>query len=268
MAERSKALEVRLAELGEDLHFPTTPDLAGAVRAHLQARPERARVRVRPPIARLRPRTRRTPAWALACAVLLATVLLGLSPAARRAVADWLGLPGLRISIGRPTPSASELGHDLNLGRATTLAGARADVPFSVGIPAALGPPDEVYLTDEVLGPRVSLIYRSRPGLPPADETGVAVLVTQFEARVNVELMQKVVASGAQVDPVSVNGAPGYWISGEPHLLLYAGEGGRVAEDEIRLAANVLAWQEGTTTLRLESALGKRRSLAIARSVH
>jgi len=256
------SLEARLAGLADHLLYPPAPDLAGPVRAHLQARPTR-----RPWDGLALPLRRRAPAFALVAAVVAVAAVLGLSGAARRAVAGWLGLPGLDVRIGGPEPAPRALGGDLNLGRPTTLRAARAGVSFEVRVPEQMGAPDEVYVAHDVTGGRVSLVYRSGAGLPAAPHSGVGLLVTQFEATLEEELMQKVVSSGSRVDFVSVHGRRAYWISGAPHFLLYVDDHGDVVEETMRLAGNVLAWEEASVTVRLETALGRGRALEIARSM-
>ena len=261
MTERD-TLEARLTGLADHLLYPSVPDLAGPVRAQLQARPAR-----RPWDGLALPLRRRAPAFALVAAVVAVAAVLGLSGAARRAVAGWLGLSGLDVRIGGPEPAPRAPGGDLNLGRPTTLRAAQAGVSFEVRVPGEMGAPDEVYVAHDVTGGRVSLVYRSGPSLPAAPHSDVGLLVTQFEASLEEELMQKVVSTGSRVDFVSVQGRRAYWISGAPHFLLYVDDHGDVVEDTVRLAGNVLAWEEGPVTVRLETALGRGRALEIARSM-
>lgn len=260
-------LEASLADLGQHLAWPGTPDLASSVTAHLRAHPRRKR-RFTPLLAPL-PAPRRAVAFATLLLVLLGGTVLGLSPAARDAVAGWLGLPGIRIDVGGPPPSPSLLGGDLNLGRPVTLEEARERARFEVlqPDPEILGAPDEIYLGDDPTGGRVSLVYRARPGLPSTQETSVGLLLTQFQASLSDELIEKSVAGGGTVDPVSVDGGRGYWIGGGAHVVLFIGADGFPIEETIRLAGPTLVWQQDGLTLRLESALSKPEALGIARTV-
>jgi hypothetical protein len=66
---------------------------------------------------------------------------------------------------------------------------------------------------------------------------------------------------------VPVSGADGFWLEGAPHLLIQE-EDGEIVEHEIsRLAANVLIWERGGITYRVESNLGRAETLAIATSM-
>ena len=64
-----------------------------------------------------------------------------------------------------------------------------------------------------------------------------------------------------------VNGEPGFWIAGDFHEVLYLDANGESIADSVRLAGNVLLWEQGDLTLRLESALTKSEALRIARSI-
>lgn len=60
----------------------------------------------------------------------------------------------------------------------------------------------------------------------------------------------------------------GYWIDGEPHLFFsYRDERGQLRQDRSRLAGNVLLWERGDLTLRIEGNLTKVEALRIAESV-
>src|SRR6266545_294756 len=134
------ALERLVVQVGPLVNYPVLPDMSAAVgRRFRQApvpsswSPGSLRLRLR---RALRPVI--LPAWqpvAVALIVLVALLsgTLALSPTARRAVADWLGLRGVRIEF-TPTPSASPLplGTGLNLGDKMTLAYAQTQVPFRI----------------------------------------------------------------------------------------------------------------------------------------
>jgi hypothetical protein len=76
-----------------------------------------------------------------------------------------------------------------------------------------------------------------------------------------------VLEAGTSVDGVRVDGAPGYWISGRPHFVLVVDSQGNIVEDDVRLAGNVLLWERGDVTLRLEAAVTKEEAVRIAESV-
>jgi hypothetical protein len=171
--------------------------------------------------------------------------------------------------------SLPPVGTHLRLGRRVTLAQAQAHAGFHIVLPAALPQPDEVYLgTPGQGGPmpgpppgqavQVALVYRAGPRLPRATTTGVGLLLTELQGS---PMLGKFLDVGTRVEPVSVHGAPGYWLTGKPHGFGYLGPNGQPYIESVRLAGNVLLWQHGTLLLRLESALPKAAALRIAGSV-
>jgi hypothetical protein len=290
MAERlflvsEPELEAALTELGRHLAYPPTPDLAAAVRQQLAQRPGRPRTLW----AALAPLQRRV---ALAVLVLLvvASAVLAISPDAREAVAERLGLRGVQLTqrpaapspLALATPSvisiaslspvrsttAGSIGARLNLGQALTLEQVRARVSYDVELPAALGAPDEIYLLDTPPGGQVALVYYPRPDLIQANTTGVGVLLTEFQGNVHsTGAIGKGLSPGTRLEEVQVNGGRAFWIDGDPHVFFYMDARGQVQTETSRLAANVLLWEHGEMTFRLESALPRDTALAIAESV-
>jgi hypothetical protein len=282
-------LEAVLMAVGSRIDFPA-PDVAGAVSARLRAgeRPAAPVVDIRrlgvwyPGVHRpsvcgaarplFRPRWQNVAAVAASLAVILAGTLV-VSPGARDAVADLLGLRGVRIKVVpslSPLPSSSpSLGAALMLGEQVTLATAQSRVGYRIRIPGKSGfqVPDEVYLNPQVSGGQVTLLYRARPGLPAASFTGAGLLLTEFPGRTDRQSMEKAIGGGTNLLRVEVHGQPGFWISGAPHELFYLDENGNHIPQEVRLAGNVLLWQDGDVTLRMEWLLGKRASLALAGSI-
>jgi hypothetical protein len=213
-------------------------------------------------------------AAALVVAIAGGTVLF--SPGARRAVAGWLGLRGVRIVAApsdTPTPSVTPtpiLGAGLDLGQRGTLAEAQAAVPFTILVPTdpQLGRPDEVYLRQGTIADQVTLLYRARPGLPVGDYSGAGLLLTEFQARIDEEfLLTKTVHLGSKVEPVLVGSDPGFWISGRPHEVGYVDAVGGQLFDRTRLAGNVLLWQHGSVTLRIEADVAREDAIRLASSV-
>ena len=244
-----RELERELRELGGAIEFPETPDLAPAVRARIASV---RRERVFP--------WRRTLAIALATLVTAIAAAMAV-PSARTAILEWLGLRG--VSIERvPEAPKPPLGGELLLGERTTLAGARAAASFRVRVPAlaAYRKPDEVYFSREYAsGGYVSFVYGSGER--------VALLITQFRARIADEFIQKLVGPGTTVERVRVNGGRGYWLAGEPHSVLYVDENGVAIPESSRLATRTLLWQLGAVTYRLEGDVTKAEALRIARSM-
>ena len=252
MPDRSRqaddpAIDLALRGLAPEIRYPPTPDLAGAVRRRLDAgdlpAPAPWRSGWRP--------FRRSSMAALAALLLLAGAVLAVG----------IGLRGLSIVFVESSPPAA--GGGLELGTPLTMAEARAQAPFGVLVPTdEIGEPDEVYV-DEVGGVfRVSLVYRS-----DTDSASVDMLITQFQARTEQDVAVKELGPRSSAEPVTVSGEPGFWISGEPHVLVYLDPSRRPFEDEVRLVGDVLVWQRGEVTLRLEGASSREAALRIAESM-
>jgi hypothetical protein len=247
-------LERSLAEMGGRIEWPEAADLTSSIRTVIgESSPRRF-----------------TPARILAFAATLAALVVTLSlisfPGVRTAVADFLGIGGVRIDTGgsAPTPAA-----ELDLGERMSLARARDSVAFDVRLPSALGRPDSVWLDTGVTGGQVALAYEPSSDLPAAPGTDLGALVTQFpEAEVAATALKKVTGSqpGTTFEPVTVEGAQGFWVSGQPHVIAYLESDGDVRSETVRLAGNVLLWEAGGVTYRIESTLGKAKAIAIAES--
>jgi hypothetical protein len=269
-------LEQALRDLGARLAYPPTPPLARAVGARLARRP-------RPPrLGWPGWLTRRRLAVALLLLALLTGAVLALTPGALTAVAERLGLRGVTIEFvpavpapaPSPTPAPAPLptaparpaGERLRLGRAVTLAEARRLAPYPVAVPALpeLGEPDEVYVDDTAAGRPVALVYRARPGLPPAAETGVAALLIQLQAELDPRFFGKGLGPGTRLEELELNGTRAYWLEGQAHAVFVRDAGGQIRDETVRLAGNVLLWQQGAVTLRLEGAPSKAAALRIA----
>lgn len=284
-------LEQALRELAPALDLPPTPPLAARVGARLRAQPASIPDR-RPagqspvdplsPLAR-HPSTSRSSrpisplarALALAAALLLALLVLVATPAGRT-LADRLGLPG--IAIGRvpfvpvptPAPTSTPVGQRLGLGSPASpadLVAPRVSFRILTSDASELGPPDELYLADSPPGGRVSFVYRARPDLPAAAETGVGLLLTEFAGRVEGPFLQKGVGPGTRLEPVQVGGSAGFWLEGEPHTLLALDAGGQVLTEQLRLATNTLLWERDGVVLRLEASIPRDRALQLAAAI-
>jgi hypothetical protein len=194
--------------------------------------------------ARLERKRRRWPRLAIPVAVL---VLVAAVPPARSTVLDWLGIGGETIERVPETPSPTATPLDL---------GTRIPLPRDALVPAALGRPDAVYEAGDI----VTLRYRPRPGLPE-------VLLAQFPGRTRETYVRKQVGPHTRIDRVTVQGEPGFWLSGASHSLLYEDPNGTVLDIPARLAGPTLVWRHGDRTLRLEADIPKSRAMAIARSI-
>jgi hypothetical protein len=196
-------------------------------------------------------------------AVVVAVLLTG------AAVASTV-VPGVGVRTGRApsrevqTPLVADPGF---LGTPVTLDTARERVDFAVGVPTdARLPTPQLYLADRPSGARVSLLYPAGDGLPAMRDTPVGAFLTQFRGRVDGQLLTKVVEDVAAVTPVEIDDLRGWWIEGA-HRVLYVDGDGDVRTEPTRFAGSVLLWTRDGVTLRLESALDRRRAIAIAASV-
>ncbi len=291
-------LEQALIDLGRVLAYPVTPDLSRQVRVRLQGEISSSGRQPSPqPLSRLggrgatgsllsRRRREESGLWGwrqqfvwLAVACLLIAIVAGLAvfPDARMAIADRLGLRGLDIRWVEETPTIepAPVGAPLLLGRPLTRDEAGAAVDFPILVPSAPGfaNPREIYLSGQGDSAMISFVYPASPELPASDETGVGALLTQFQGDSERGLIEKgLVGDGDDPEPsleaVTVNGEPGYWISGAPHGVFFiCFDAGECREERYRLASDVLVWEQHGLTLRLESSLSRDVALAVAASV-
>jgi hypothetical protein len=271
------ALEGALRDLAPALAYPPTPtgtaDIAAAVRQRIvAAAPARERGGLLGWIGR-RP-IRRSLLVAVAALLILAAV----------AGAIGLGVPGIRIFFGGPTPTptpaptsrspgpatpkpapSNPLGIAIGLGTAVRLdeAARIAGLDFILPPDATLGPPDVAY----ILVNRAALVWGERPGLPADPETGVGLVLSEFHGNVDQSYYGKSLGEGSTVTPVTVNGKPGYWISGAQHFFYYVDPSGHDHDDSHRVVGDTLIWSDGDTTYRIESRLGKDDAIRLAESL-
>lgn len=263
-------LERALRALGREIAFPETPDLTASVRERL-AEPS-------PPA---RAKTVHGGQWravwlAAAAAIVLMVSMLALFPDARSAIADRLGLNGVHIRWVDeiPTPAPTPAGASLQLGRAVSLAEAASEVDFLLLAPTLpeLGAPAGIYLLEDP-GAMVSFVYPPGADVPPSSEPGIGALLTQFRGDADRALIEKGLRGegddeSTSLEPVTVKGEQGFWISGAPHSVFFVCyDAGECRQERYRLAGNVLLWEENGVTLRLETALPQDAALAIAESV-
>jgi len=246
------AVESELRAAGRDVAVPPAGDLCAAVRQRLEGTAPRHRHlpawRAGAP--------RRRPGWQTALAALAALLaVLIATPQGRAAITHVLRFAGVELRqqpgpVPSPRSNASLPGE-----RRMSLGQARHQVSFPILVPATLGRPGEVVVSDG--GRVVSLIYRRRPyGLVRLDE---------FAGHLDQVYFRKIVPL-SEVTQVEVNGTRGLWIKG-PHELVYITRDGSSAVASARLTTgNTLIWGTRQVALRLEGNVGKAAALTIASS--
>ncbi len=253
-------LERTLSDIGTRLDVPTR-DLWPAVRARIaerHAQPWWTRVG-------LDPRTL-APIAATLAVILVAAFLLTPDLAAR--AAEVLGLPGaqiFRIST-TPTPMPTTGAHLSFPGqRAASVAEASRLAGFPVREPAALGAADEIYV--ELAPVRVSLVYRSRQGLPVTALPGISALIVEFKGSLDAPILGKAIGPGTTLEAVPLSsGSAAYWLAGQPHQFFYRDSTGNIQPDTLRLAGNTLLWDTSGITYRLEAQVSREEAVRIASS--
>ena len=246
-------LELALVDLGRHVEFPATPELAPRVRARVAEGVGR-----RPGMPRSHWR-RRTLAVALATLAVAVGAVMAV-PQTRAAILEFFHLRGVTIERVEelPTVPINQDFNELFLGEQVTLDEARERAGFEVVVAEALGDPDGVYFqASQPGGGMVSFVYGT------VEEP--RALFTQFRATVEGVIFKKVAAT-TRIDPVTVEGEPGFFLSGDPHDFAYLDPAGDFRQELVRLAGTTLIWERGPLTLRLEAEVSRAEALKIARS--
>ncbi|WP_436761225.1 hypothetical protein [Streptosporangium sp. V21-05] len=186
---------------------------------------------------------------AVAAVAILVALLLGATPAGRAAVTEILRFAGVEFRTGGPGPLPSGVPQPLPGERRVTLERAREQVAFPISLPAALGDPTEVRVSDG--GRVVSLFW---PGLRLDEYDGSLHLV--FRKELGPPWPQE----------TGVGTAKAQWIPVH-HGLTYLPRSGGQAAIRPRPAGPTLIWQRERVGLRLEGVGELGRALEIARSV-
>lgn len=240
--------EHAVSSIAAELPYPATPDVAGAVRAHLQVD---------------RPRPWRLRRWAVAALIaLLFALLVAIAvPPVRAALLRVLRIGAIQINLiddpqqaslpaaaaQRQPVSIIDLGEEIGLAEAAGVI-TLANPPF----PPGLGEPDAVYGQNLLFRePVVSFFWRARGERPQ-------ILLTQ----IGLPQFALKWAAGEQVAEIEVRGRPAIWIAGPHRLDLVSG----AAEHVTAIASNVLIWDNGQMTFRLEADMTLEEALQIAES--
>jgi hypothetical protein len=251
-------LERHLTQLGRELDWPATPDLAPGVAARLagDGEPDRAVPLARPL------------AIAVVALLVLAGGVLAAVPSVRDAVLELFGLQGVTVERRDQLPPGPKRDTGpIRLGERTTLAAARERLGFEPLVPRAGGQPDGVFMSRGVPGGRLSLTYRPRPGLPEARSTGLGLLVEQFRGDLAPEYFGKTTGQATRVQQLLVDDTRALWLEGAPHFFFYRSPGQAITEDRLRIAQNVLLIERDPLLVRLEGAFDRERAVELARSL-
>ncbi len=80
-------------------------------------------------------------------------------------------------------------------------------------------------------------------------------------------ILKKVAGAATRVEEVSIDGSPGFFLSGAPHVLLLLDEFGNAVEESTRLAGDVLVWEDDGVAYRLEGDFTRDQALELAESL-
>jgi hypothetical protein len=221
-------LESELRALAAEIEWPQTPVL----RPELAARGRFAR-RDRPFVPAV--------AIALVAAALAAAFAV---PQSRGAILRFLGLGAVHVEFVERLPAAQERPLVSRLGPTISMAVARDLLRRPPLLPPLMPPPP---LHAE--GGIVSLLFLHK---------GDPVLLSETDSG---GLLKKIALTSTGVRSLHVGSDRAIWITGDRHVVVFP----RAAP---RLAGDVLVWQHGNLTLRLEGAnLSLHDALAIAEKI-
>ena len=241
---------------GLDLRWPAAPEVTGDVLAAVRATEHRPSLLA----PRLSSPSRRRVVLLVAAAILA----LAAAGGAAKLVLD-LGAVTIERIPGRPTAPPGAAFPDGAVGEHLSLEEAEIIVGFAPALPSALGPPDRVWVQEAVndgTDPWLGSAWASSEELPAVPGTRWGAVLLQFTGDAEIASKQLFGETGA-IHVVEVRGAPAYWITGTHTLELQ--EGDEVARYEIR--GDVLLWQAGDVTFRLETSLPRSEVLRIANSI-
>ena len=227
-------LERRLQDLGGAIAYPATPRFE----LGFERRPAGAR--------RLRP-------LALGFAILLAVLagVLALSPGARSAFLEIFRLQGATVERVETLPEVEAQRFDF--GERVPRDEAERRGGFAL---LDLGKPDAIYVRDDRLA---SVVY--------GDPDKPRLVLSQLRGAIYEGFIKKAGSRGTTIEPVTVRGEPGLFITGDDHFVMFRDENGAITDERTYLAGTVLLWNRGELLLRLEGDLTRAEALELADSV-
>lgn len=222
-------LEAALRGLGARIEVPDPPDVTASVRRRIALKPKRQILR---PVL-----------LGLLALVLAGAVAFAVSPEVRAGVAEFFGFAGVEFRQDAPPPIPTTTPPVLPGERTISLADART--LFQVQVPATLGDPQEVRVTDERV---VTLIYDG-------------LRLDEFDGNFGPAMGK--FAQATDIERVRINDGEGLWIP-RPHDVMYVDRAGEWQHQSARLSGRTLIWQSGGKTMRLEGELTKQEAIRIA----
>jgi hypothetical protein len=193
---------------------------------------------------------------ALAAAAVAAKLVVDLGAVVIRTV------PSLPTTTPTATVGAGSFGQPISLGEAGSIAG------FHPLLPSTLGPPDAIWAErtatsfDSQRTTVIVLAWRpsdDQPGIP-GSSWGAVLMEFRGEASIASKLLFE---GHARLGTAFVDGHDAYVVTGEHELdLLIDGKIRRFTS-----TARAILWNDGTLTLRLETALPRGPALALARRI-
>ncbi len=230
----SDRIEENLFDLGERISYPTTPTFhILEEQAALPWRPHRG--------------------WAVAAGVAAFILVIAALPGPRAAIADFFGIGSVAIVVVDDLPEAPV--ERIPSGDKVPLGEAAGEVAFDVMM--LITEADAVFLDTAVPGGMVTLAYGT-------GREGYQLLITQLIADTDDLAVKKLLVTGTSVMSVDVEGKDGFWIEGEPHIVILFDRDGQVLEDSARLAGNTLLYTVDDITVRIEADIDLEQALELA----
>ncbi len=177
----------------------------------------------------------------MALAVLVAIAVALAVPGARSAILHALHLEGVTIERVDVLPPAQERPLGAALGAPITPEAAEIVLGRPFALPPTTAPPRLRIQSGRVIS---TLLADPDP-----------VLLTEFRNEVGDVILKKLVGDSTGVEPVTVHGAPGFWIAGAPHVFVSP-------EAPPRLAGHVLVWSSGGFSTGSRGVASRRSTLS------
>ena len=208
------------------------------------------------------------PALAIAAVVAVLVVV----PAPRRAVARWLGIGTVHISLDTALPTVVPASFPAPLPTTSESMGdsiAEVNRVTGLHLPASsvLGSPTRVEAAQSPLPQTLIATWPVSPSAPETGTPGVGARLWLARSSFDRGFFGKFAGDQPpSIENVVVGGVDGLFISGPAHVLVFIGTDGNVVSDTAQLAGNTVLWAVDDVTYRLETALGRDAAVALAES--